>query len=90
MSKRDKLRQKLRDHPKGRTKQEVFTLLLQFGFRLDRVSGSHHLFLIERDTGIHRLVVPVHGNHIKQVYVRLAIEMIDSLYPEDDEGNQDE
>ncbi len=44
MSKRDKLRRKLRNHPKGAKFSEVETLLLGFGFILARVSGSHHVF----------------------------------------------
>jgi hypothetical protein len=38
MSKRGKLRQKLRNNPKNATKQDVETLLLSYGFVLDRVS----------------------------------------------------
>ncbi len=44
MSKRDKLRRKLRTNPKGVKFSELETLLLRFGFILVRVKGSHHFF----------------------------------------------
>jgi predicted RNA binding protein YcfA (HicA-like mRNA interferase family) len=84
MSKRDKLRRKLRNHPKGRTRQEVETLLGHFGFVLDRVSGSHHVFVLHHGDTVHRIVVPIHAQQVKTVYIRQMLEKIDELFPEDD------
>jgi predicted RNA binding protein YcfA (HicA-like mRNA interferase family) len=74
MSKRDKLRRKLRNNPRGRTKQEVETLLGQFGFVLDRVSGSHHVFILKIGDTRHRIVAPIHGQKVKAVSVKQVIE----------------
>jgi predicted RNA binding protein YcfA (HicA-like mRNA interferase family) len=95
MSKRDKLRRKLRQNPKGRTKQEIETLLGHFGFTLDRVSGSHHNFVVRIGDTTHRLTVPIHGQTVKTTYVKQVIEKIDELFPLEDadpnpEDGQDE
>lgn len=67
MMKRDKLRRKLRNNPKGRTKQEIETMLGHFGFSLDRVSGSHHIFMLRDDEIVQRITVPIHGQKVKTV-----------------------
>ncbi|MBC7870732.1 MAG: type II toxin-antitoxin system HicA family toxin [Chitinophagaceae bacterium] len=87
MTKRDKLRRKLRNNLKGRTKQEIETLLSHFGFRLDRISGSHHIFIFRDGEIIQRIVVPIHGQKIKPIYVKQVIEKIDELFPEDHNDN---
>jgi len=84
MSKRDKLRRKLRNNPKGRTKQEIETLLINFGFSLDRVSGSHHVFIWWDGKTHQRIVVPIHGQRVKPVYVKQIVERIDELFPPED------
>lgn len=84
MSKRDKLRRKLRNNPKGRTKQDIETLLAQFGFILDRVSGSHHVFLLRTGEAVHRIVVPIHGQKVKPVYVKQVVQKLDELFPVED------
>ncbi len=91
MSKRDKLRRKLRNNPKGRTKREIETLLGQLGFVLDRVSGSHHVFILRDGDTVHRIVVPIHGQRIKPVYVKQVIEKIDEIFPieEGEESSED-
>ena len=83
MSKRDKLRRKLRNNPKGRTKQEIETLLGYFGFELERVSGSHHLYTVQIRGETYRLVVPIHGREIKPFYIKQALDLIDELFPLD-------
>jgi predicted RNA binding protein YcfA (HicA-like mRNA interferase family) len=81
MTKRDKLRRKLRENPKNRTKQEIETLLGHFGFVLDRVSGSHHNFIVRIENKTHRLTVPIHGQAVKTAYVKQILEKIDELFP---------
>jgi predicted RNA binding protein YcfA (HicA-like mRNA interferase family) len=90
MSKRGKLRRKLRNNPQGRTKREIETLLGYFGFSLDRVSGSHHVFILRDGEIIHRLVVPIHRQQVKSIYVKQILEKIDELFPpeEDEEGSE--
>lgn len=44
----------------GMTARQVIAILKKHGWKLDRVRGSHHVFVKE---GIRRpAVVPVHGN----------------------------
>jgi predicted RNA binding protein YcfA (HicA-like mRNA interferase family) len=87
MSKREKLRQKLRNHPKGVKFSEVETLLLRFDFTRIRVAGSHHIY---RHRGNTKLVIPVHGNTVKPEYVTIVIETLDELYPEIETGEEAE
>jgi predicted RNA binding protein YcfA (HicA-like mRNA interferase family) len=79
MSKRDKLRRKLRNNPKGVKFSELETLLLRFGFILMRIAGSHHIFRHPENA---KLVIPVHGNTVKPEYVNTVIETLDVLFPE--------
>jgi predicted RNA binding protein YcfA (HicA-like mRNA interferase family) len=58
MSKRDKLRARLKNNPTGATFSDIRTLLEQEGFLLDRITGSHHIFTKDQTT----FVVPVHNN----------------------------
>lgn len=68
-----KLLQRLKNNPKGATFDDVRTLLLQEGFQLDRVTGSHHVFKMPGVT----FVVPVHNNRVKSVYVKRLTELIE-------------
>jgi predicted RNA binding protein YcfA (HicA-like mRNA interferase family) len=87
MAKRDKLRRKLRNNPTSATMQEVETLLLQFGFLLDRVSGSHHLY-VYREGGVYRsIAIPLHGRKVKKVYVEKVTELLDQLFPIKEEAD---
>ena len=94
MSKRDKLRRKLRNNPKGRTRQDIETLLRQYGFILDRVTGSHYIFILTDYVNhvVHRFVIPVHGQQVKTGYVKQVIEKLDDLFPitESDEVTEDD
>ena len=90
MSKREKLRQKLRNNPKGVKFSELETLLQRYEFTRIRVAGSHHIY---RHSGNTKLVIPVHGNMVKPEYVNIVIETLDGLYPEietDQEAGDDE
>ena len=86
MSKRDKLRRKLKNNPKGVKFSDLETLLVQFGFILVRVKGSHHFFQYQQGEIKAIMVVPLHRNAVKVQYVKDSIELLDELFPE--EGNQ--
>jgi predicted RNA binding protein YcfA (HicA-like mRNA interferase family) len=93
VTKREKLRARLRNNPKRATKQEVENLLLGFGFTLDRVSGSHHVYYIRDEDKIQRVVIPIHGQKVKPKYVLFALEAIDAFFPpdaSDESEDQDE
>ena len=73
MSKREKLLEKLRQSPHNVTFDQVRNLLELESFRLDRVSGSHHVFR----KGEVIFVLPVHQNRVKSVYVKRLIGIIE-------------
>jgi predicted RNA binding protein YcfA (HicA-like mRNA interferase family) len=91
MSKKDKLRRRLRNNPKGVKYSEIETLLLRFGFRLSRVTGSHHIFVYGDESSATNVIIPVHGNTVRAIYVKDALTIIDELFPEesDDEPEAD-
>ena len=70
--KKRKLLDRLTNNPKGATFEDIRTLLLQEGFKLVRIAGSHHVF---KKPGI-TFVIPVHANRVKSVYVRRVIQLI--------------
>lgn len=68
-----KLLDRLKNSPAGVTFDDIRTLLLREGFRLDRVTGSHHIFKKSDVT----FVIPVHANRVKSVYVKRVIELVE-------------
>lgn len=88
MPKRDKLRNKLRNNPKAARFSQIETLLLSFGFTLDRVRGSHHTFLYRDDENKIRIVVPVHGNKVASFYVKEVLDILDEHFLENQEGGE--
>jgi predicted RNA binding protein YcfA (HicA-like mRNA interferase family) len=46
---------------------DVKKLLERAGYRLDRISGSHHIFV---KPGVPHVNIPVHGGKVKPFYVR--------------------
>lgn len=90
MSKREKLRRKLRNNPENATMQEVETLLSRFGFTLARISGSHHIYEYEEGGIWKQVIVPLHGSKVKKIYVNKVVEVIDELFPEEPEDQAEE
>jgi len=81
MSKRDKLRARIKNNPNGVTFSEIRTLLIAFGFVMVRQSGSHHIF--EYDDGIlyEQIIIPVHGKQVKPLYSKRVVAAIDRIAP---------
>ena len=73
MSKKSKLFERLKNNPQGATFADIRSLLLQEGFQLDRITGSHHIFKRAAVT----FVIPVHNHRVKTVYVKRVIELIE-------------
>jgi predicted RNA binding protein YcfA (HicA-like mRNA interferase family) len=73
MSKREKLLELLKNSPNNVTFSDIRKLLELEGFDLDRITGSHHIF--KRDEIV--LVIPVHNNRVKSVYVKRVVELIE-------------
>jgi predicted RNA binding protein YcfA (HicA-like mRNA interferase family) len=71
--KKRKLLERLTNNPKGATFRDVRMVLLHHGFRLERVTGSHHIFSRPDAT----FAIPVHGNRVKSVYVKQVIELLE-------------
>lgn len=90
MSRREKLRRKLRNNPQGATMQQVESLLIQFGFTLARVRGSHHIYEYEEGDVWKQIIVPLHGRKVKRIYVKKVVDAIDELFPEDLDEQEDE
>jgi predicted RNA binding protein YcfA (HicA-like mRNA interferase family) len=84
MSKREKLRERLKNNPSSATFSDLRKLLEQEGFALDRVTGSHHIFTKNEIT----FVVPVHSNKVKSIYVKRVIELIEQTEIQTDEEEQ--
>ena len=91
MSKREKLRAKLRNNPSDATMQDVATLLGRYGFILERIQGSHHIFRYSDGNQTLNIVIPMFGRQVKTIYVKRVIELLDRLFPIDKiESNDDE
>jgi predicted RNA binding protein YcfA (HicA-like mRNA interferase family) len=81
VSKREKLRQKLRQQPAEADMQDVQTLLQRFGFTLVRTRGSHHIFEYDDGKRFQQIIIPLHGRRVKKVYVEKAVAILDVLFP---------
>lgn len=84
MSKREKLRDRLKNNPKNATFSDIQILLEQAGFVLDRITGSHHIFTKSGVT----FVIPVHNNKVKTIYVKRVMELIEQTDNQTDEEEQ--
>ena len=73
MSKKDKLLGLLKNSPNNVTFGDIRKLLELESFDLDRITGSHHIF--KRNEIV--LVIPVHNNRVKSVYVKRVVELIE-------------
>lgn len=73
MTKREKLRERLKNNPNNVRFSDIRKLLEYEDFELDRTTGSHHIFV----KGELTLVIPVHNNKVKAVYVKRVLELID-------------
>jgi predicted RNA binding protein YcfA (HicA-like mRNA interferase family) len=73
MSKKEKLLELLKNSPNNVTFGDIHKLLELEGFDLDRITGSHHIFKKNEIV----LVIPVHNNRVKSVYVKRVVELIE-------------
>lgn len=73
MSKKEKLLELLKNSPNNVTFGDIRKHLELEGFDLDRITGSHHIF--KRNEIV--LVIPVHNNRVKSVYVKRVVELIE-------------
>ncbi len=73
MVKKDKLVEKLKNSPNNVTFSDIRKLLELEGFFFARITGSHHIF--KKNEVI--LIIPVHNNRVKSVYIRRILEIIE-------------
>lgn len=77
MTNMNKRIQKLFDSPANITIQELQIVLEYFGYKLDRIRGSH--FVFKNPNGTHKSI-PVHNNKIKEYYIRDILKIIYGKY----------
>jgi hypothetical protein len=82
VSKKKKRLEKLRRNPKNVSFEELSQVLEDWGFKLDRISGSHHHFLARISEQNVRLSVPYRRPAVKEVYVTEALTLIDQIINE--------
>ena len=80
--KKQKLLTRLKNAPSGATFNDIRSLLMEEGFRLDRVTGSHHIFKKDDLT----FVIPVHANRVKSVYVKRVIKLVEETKEKADDN----
>lgn len=90
MTKREKLRRKLRDHPANSSMQDVQTALEHFGFTLARTRGSHYIFEYAEGDAFAQIVIPTHGRKVKKAYVQKVVELLDKMFPPGMEAGEDD
>lgn len=73
MTKRSKLLARLKNNPTEADFRQIENLLLEEGFQLDRVAGSHHIF---KRGGV-TFVIPVHNRKVKAIYVKRVLEIVE-------------
>jgi predicted RNA binding protein YcfA (HicA-like mRNA interferase family) len=83
MARRDKLLRRMWNNPRNVSMRDLQTVLESFGFDLDRIRGSHHVFVGEVDGEGVTLVIPLRKPHVKAGYVREALELIDQILSEE-------
>jgi predicted RNA binding protein YcfA (HicA-like mRNA interferase family) len=76
---RQELRQRLAQRPNSVRPEELISLLEAYGWTLDRIRGSHHVFV---RPGGPPLTVPSRRPHVLAVYVRRVLSMTEG----EDEG----
>lgn len=82
MSKKEKALEKLRQNPRNVRFEDLATVLLSLGFEMkEGGKGSHAVFKLP---GKHPLTVPRKKPFIKPIYVKLALELIDTLVEDTD------
>lgn len=87
MSKRKKRLERIRQNPKNVSFEELRQVLEDYGFVLDRVVGSHYSFKRMQNSSL--FVLPYRKPAVKVVYVKKALQLIDTL-GEDQDDNFDE
>ena len=81
MTQREKLLAKIRSHPKNVRFDDLETLLGYYGYRLARVSGSHHRY---QRQGSPPVTISRHGAHVHSAAVEEVLRILDALAGNDE------
>lgn len=76
-----KLLEKIENKVNNTSFGEIKKLLISFGYRLDRVRGSH--FVFERNWPTANISVPSHNNRVKPEYVKKIIKALKTQHHEE-------
>lgn len=74
MTQREKLIDRLRQHPNSATLEELERVLHMLDFKLVRTRGSHHIY---RQPGGKIITVARHGSHVNSEAVREVLRLVD-------------
>lgn len=88
MSKREKRLQRLRQNPKNVSFDSIHQVLADYGFSLQRIEGSHHIFIFEGEGRTWKIVIP-YNKPVKIAYIKSAIKAIDEVRSEAEEADAD-
>lgn len=85
MSKAEKLLAKIRNNPKTVTFEDLDKVLVQLGFvcRQPKSGSSHYVYTYVS----FRLTVPYKRPHVKEFYVKQALEFIDQIFHDEEDGS---
>jgi predicted RNA binding protein YcfA (HicA-like mRNA interferase family) len=90
VTKRRKRLERLREHPKNVSLDELRQVLEDYGFEYRQTVGSHFTFSVEIG-GVMKLLVVPFRRPLKPIYVKKALELIDQVMAgQEEESWQDE
>lgn len=78
MIKRRKRLERIRRNPKSVSFEDLQQVLVDYGFTLERSSGSHHIFKFEIEGEIATIIIPF-ARPVKAAYVKDALKVIDEI-----------
>lgn len=93
MTKKDKRLQRIKQNPKAVSFDDLQQVMLAAGFELKHITGSHHTFHVKIGDRLEILVVPLNRPHIKAVYVKRVVALIEAKLAEssgDEESHESE
>lgn len=80
MARREKILEKIKENPKHVTFEALDRLLVAYGFeRREPRRGSHYVYV----RGATRITVPYRRPHVREHYVRKALELIEEVASEE-------
>lgn len=80
MTRREKLLAKIRQNPKNVPFAQLDRLLRDYGFELRKPSGGSHYVYVR---GPIQMTVPYRRPHLKEHYVKRALELIEEITREE-------